>query len=176
MLWAVRDPARIGWWIGIGGHRHDLDELARDEVLHEWVRTRPGLVRLNDATLAQHCGHDGYSELIDGATSDPISAVNQRISDLFRNEGEALLWEVLSARNIFGSQEERLLAWLEATKCRRVVFGHTPHSSRTPEVYFGGKAINFDGGFSRSHTKHRKTSPIAASVAPLRELSFQVHA
>src|ERR1700674_4528843 len=33
MLWALREPARAGWWIGIGGQQHDLDELARDVEL-----------------------------------------------------------------------------------------------------------------------------------------------
>ncbi len=30
MLWALRDPARIGFWMSIGGQEHDLAELARD--------------------------------------------------------------------------------------------------------------------------------------------------
>ncbi|TMC82510.1 MAG: hypothetical protein E6J06_10825 [Chloroflexi bacterium] len=30
MLWALRDPGRIGFWISIGGQRHDLDELRKD--------------------------------------------------------------------------------------------------------------------------------------------------
>lgn len=172
MLWALREPSRVGWWISIGGHRHDLDEVARDATLQEWMRDRPALARLQDATLAQHCGHDGYAQFLDKLDDDPIRAVNERVSDLLHDEGEALLWDVLSARNIFGSQPQRLQEWLQATTCRRVVFGHTPHSSSKPESYFGGKAINFDGGFSRSHRKYRRASPIGASVAPLSELSF----
>jgi hypothetical protein len=172
LLWALRDPARIGWWISIGGHRHDLDELARDPALQDWVRARPALARLDDATLAQHCGHDGYKHFVEKDPGDPISVVNERITDLLRNEGESLVWDVLSARNIFGSQPERLHEWLQATNSRRVVFGHTPHTSSAPESYFGGTAINFDGGFSRSHLKHRRASPIRATVAPLSDLSF----
>src|SRR6266852_2530174 len=30
MLWALRDPARIGFWMSIGGQEHDLAELTRD--------------------------------------------------------------------------------------------------------------------------------------------------
>lgn len=170
MLWALRDPSRIGFWISIGGQRHDLDELAGDAALQDWLRARPALVRLPGATLAQHCGHDGYARLLEAEHSDIVSAINARVGELLLQEGEALLWEVLSARNIFGSHIERLRQWLLATQCRRVVFGHTPHGSRTPESYDGGRAINFDGAFSRSHLKHRRQSPISASVAPLEQV------
>jgi hypothetical protein len=170
MLWALRDPTRIGFWISVGGQRHDLDELARDTALQEWLRERPAMVRLPDATLAQHCGHDGYTRLLQNERGDIVSAINARAGELLVQEGEALLWDVLSARNIFGSQTERLRQWLLATECRRVVFGHTPHGSRTPESYDGGRAINFDGALSRSHLKHRRQSPIGASVAPLEQV------
>src|ERR1700682_4299230 len=65
MLWALRDPARIGFWIGIGGQRHDLDELAKDPPLPGWVCRRPVLVRIADGTLAQHCGSDTYAKLLE---------------------------------------------------------------------------------------------------------------
>jgi hypothetical protein len=61
----------------------------------------------------------------------------------------------------------RLDPWLELTGGRRVVFGHNPHRSSTPELSQGGKAINFDGGFSRFHSKFQRRSPLGASVAPL---------
>src|SRR5437879_10777594 len=32
MLWALRDPSRIGFWISIGGQRHDPDELAAERA------------------------------------------------------------------------------------------------------------------------------------------------
>jgi hypothetical protein len=57
--------------------------------------------------------------------------------------------------------------WLEVTGGSRVVFGHNPHNSTRPEVYHGGRAINFDGGFSRFHRKYRRQSPPGATVAPL---------
>ena len=171
MLWAVRDPSRIGFWISAGGQRHDLDELMNDTKLQSWMRERPALVRLPDATLVQHCGHDGYSRLIDKTGADVINAVNSRARDLLMHEGEQELWDVLSARNIFDQQPTRLLTWLEATKSRRVVFGHTPHNNRTPAVYHDGKAINVDGVFSRFHMKYRRQSPIGASVVPLDALS-----
>ena len=171
MLWALRDPTRVGFWMSIGGQRHDLDELAHDVALQTWLRELPALVRLPDATLVQHCGHDGYSRWSNPNATDQVDAINSRARDLLMHEGEPELWEVLSARNVFDQQPLRLQRWLEATNSRRVVFGHTPHNQRTPAVYHGGKAINFDGGFSRLHRKYRGNSPIAASVAPLEVLS-----
>ena len=34
-------------------------------------------------------------------------------------------------------------------------------------TYHDGKAINFDGGLSRSHRLYPRSAPVAASVAPL---------
>ncbi len=172
MLWTLRDPGRIGSWIAMGGQRHDLDELARDPGLQTWMRQMPALARLGGETLAQHCGHDGYSRLLEAGEFDPVDAINDRVRDMLANGGESTLWDVLSAPNIFGSQLERLTRWLEATNSRRVVFGHKPHRSPRPEIYHGGRAINFDGGFSRSQVKYRRLNPVGASVAPLGKLSF----
>ncbi len=171
MLWALRDPARVGFWMSIGGQQHDLEELRGDTPLQSWLRDRPALVRLEDATLAQHCGHDGYSRWSEPGEPDIIGSINARARDLLMHEGEQELWDVLSARNAFDRQPDRLQRWLEATNSRRVVFGHTPHSNPKPAVYHGGKAINFDGVLSRSHRKYRRISPIGASVAPLDVLS-----
>jgi len=171
MLWALRDPARVGFWMSIGGQEHDLAELARDPALQSWLRERPTLIRLHDGTLVQHCGHDGYSRWMQAGARDPIESIVARARDLLMHGGEAELWDVLSARNVFDQQPERLQRWLEATNSRRVVFGHTPHNGRTPAIYHGGKAINVDGVFSRSHAKYRHVSPIAASVVTLDALS-----
>jgi hypothetical protein len=167
MLWALRDPARIGAWMAIGGQRHDLDELVRDPGLQEWMRKLPALMRLPDRTLVQHCGNDGYLQLINAGEHDPINAVNTRVRDLLLHEGESSLWDVLSGPNIFTTQPARLERWLDITNSRRVVFGHKPHRGSVPESSHAGKAINFDGGFSRSHRRFRKLSPIGATVAPL---------
>jgi calcineurin-like phosphoesterase family protein len=171
MLWALRDPARIGFWMSIGGHEHDLAELTGDSALQSWLRQRPALVLLHDGTLVQHCGHDGYSRWMDASAGDRIDSVVARARDLLMHGGEPELWDVLSARNVFDQQPDRLQRWLEATNSRRVVFGHTPHNGRAPAVYHGGKAINVDGVFSRSHAKYRRVSPIAASVVTLDALS-----
>jgi hypothetical protein len=167
MLWALRDPARIGFWMSIGGQRHDLDELAKDPPLQAWLRTRAALMPLPNRTLVQHCGNDFYATLIDNGQPDPIASINARVREMLTNTGEPELWDMLSGRNIFTTQEERLDRWLELTGSRRVVFGHSPHRGGKPETYFGGKAINFDGGFSRHHRLYRRLTPPGATVAPL---------
>jgi len=153
--------------MGIGGQPHDLDELRRDEPLQEWLRDRPALIRLPDGTLVQHCGSDAYGMLIEKDDADPVESINRRVRELLENAGEAGLWDMMSGRNIFTTQPDRLERWLELTGSRRVVFGHSPHRSTRPEVYSGGKALNFDGGFSRHHRLFRRLTPAGATVAPL---------
>lgn len=171
MMWALRDPARVGFWISIGGQRHDLDELAKDHALQAWLHARPALIKLDDGTLVQHCGHDGYARwLPEDADSDPIAAINARVHELLIDGDEALLWDVMSAKNVFESQPLRLENWLQATNSRRVVFGHTPHRAKKPAVFHEGRAINFDGGLSRGHRRFQ-SSPVSASVAPLDDVS-----
>jgi hypothetical protein len=167
MLWALRDPARVGFWMGIGGQEHDLKELSNDVALQQWMRQRPALVRLQDGTLMQHCGSDSYALLVEQDATDPVTAINARVHQLLVEGGEARLWDLLSGKNIFPAQPQRLDRYLELTGSRRVIFGHTPHRSSRPEVNHGGKAINFDGGFSRFHSKFQRRSPLGASVAPL---------
>ena len=167
MLWALRDPARIGFWMSIGGQRHDLDELRGDEALQEWVRACPALIRLPDDTLVQHCGNDAYLNLISVIESDRIVAINRRVRELLSSGGEAILWDLLSSPNIFETHPARLDRWLELTRSRRVVFGHKPHHESKPARYHDGKAINFDGGLSRSHRLHHGRTPLTASVGPL---------
>ena len=167
MLWALRDPGRIGFWMSIGGQRHDLDELAKDAPLEKWMRERPALVRLTDGTLIQHCGSDSYARLLEKGDADPVNAVNERVHDLLNHGGEAELWDLMSGKNIFPTQPQRLERWLEVTGSRRVMFGHNPHRESRPEASYGGKAINFDGGLSRFHRKFQRPSPLGATVSPL---------
>jgi calcineurin-like phosphoesterase family protein len=167
MLWALRDPARIGWWISIGGQRHDLDELAGDAPLQEWMRARPALIQLADGTLAQHCGNDAFASLIEIDEPEPLDSINTRVRELLTHGGEGELWDVTSGPNIFEAQPMRLERWLETTSSNRVVFGHKPHGRSVPASSHEGRAINFDGGFSRSHSKYRRASPMSATVAPL---------
>jgi len=167
MLWALRDPARVGFWNGIGGQDHDLKELAKDPGLQQWMRERHALVQLQDRTMVQHCGSDSYALLLEKDAPDPVAAINARVHELLVDGGQAKLWGLMSGKNIFPAQPLRLDRWLELTGSRRVVFGHNPHRNSRPEVYHGGKAINFDGGFSRFHSKFQRRSPLGASVAPL---------
>lgn len=169
LLWTLTKPERLGWYLSIGGQAHDREEIKRDAELTVWLLEQPVMLRIDDGTLVQHCGHDGYARWLNA--DDPIASVNQKVSDLLMTGGEAEVWDVLSAKNVFAQQPLRLREWLQATQCRRVVFGHTPHQNREPEVYHDGLAINFDGGFSRTHRKRQRTSPIGASVAPLNFLS-----
>lgn len=167
MLWALQDPSRIGFWIGVGGQSHDLDELRQDEPLQQWIKRRPLLIKLNDGTLVQHTGSDAYLDLISVVESNPVHSINERARELLGHGGEALLWEVMSGPNVFEAQLPRVQRWLELTQSRRVVFGHKPHRSTKPVSYHEGKAINFDGGFSRTHRLHQKLAPVTATVAPL---------
>ncbi len=165
MLGALADPSRVGFWVGIGGQLHDLDELRKDESLQAWMRERPMLLKLDDGTLVQHCGNDDYRMLIGDDRSDPVSEINDNGRLVLEAGDTHLLWNVMSGKGIFAAQPERLDRWLELTGSRRVVFGHTPHHESKPAHYHGGKAINFDGGLSRAH--YRRAQPLSASVGPL---------
>ena len=167
MLWALRDPLRVGFWMSIGGQEHDLRELAADPSLEEWLRLRPAMLRLADASLVQHCGHDLYAALLEDRDADPIACINANVQRLLHSEGEADLWDMMSGRNIFTASRERLERWLEVTESRRVVFGHTPHRGSSPDVQHEGRAINFDGGLSSFQRRSRRLSPLGATVAPL---------
>lgn len=162
MLWALRDPARVGFWMSIGGQQHDLDELRRDEPLQRWMRERPAALKLNDGTIVQHCGNDAYLDL--GAGTEEM---NRRTCELLAVGGEPELWSLLSGPNIFESQPRRLDRYLEITHSRRAVFGHKPHRASRPAAYHGGRALNYDGGLSRTHRLHRRGAPVQASVGPL---------
>ena len=125
------------------------------------MRERPALVRIGDA-LIQHCGNDAYLEL--GETEESI---NRRTRELLESGGEKLLWDLLSSPNVFESQPHRLDRYLQAMHAARAVFGHKPHRGSKPMSYHGGKAVNFDGGLSRSHRLYQRGAPVSAAVGPL---------
>ena len=165
MLGALRDASRVGSYISIGGHQHDLDALRQDELLQTWMMARPLMLKLEDGTLCQHCGNDDYRLLLGEETSDPVGTINTNGRLVLESGDTHLLWEVMSSKGVFATQPDRLDRWLELTGSRRVVFGHTPHHGPRPALYHDGKAINYDGGLSRSHYRH--AAPLAASVGPL---------
>jgi hypothetical protein len=139
MLWTLRDPTRVGWWIGIGGQLHDLEELRKDEPLQAWLRDRPAVLKLDDGTLLQHCGNDAYLEL-----GSAPAEVNAHINQLLRAGAEDRLWGLLSGANVFEEQRTRLDQYLERMQARRAIFGHKPHRGAKPAIFHGGAAINFE--------------------------------
>ena len=173
MLWALRDPAQLAFWMGMGGQAHDLEELRRRPDLEAWLRARPLLLRLPDGTLAQHTDTDAYARL--GTAGDPvpalrgIEAVNAAARHLLATGGEPRLADVLSAGGVFRRAPRRLDAWLELTGASRLVHGHTPHARPAPDVYAHGRAIDFDGGFSRDYGSRHRRGPraLGATVGPL---------
>lgn len=162
MLWALREATRVGFWIGIGGQPHDLEELRKDEELQRWIRNRPALVQLTDGTVVQHCGNDSYLDL-----GHDIGAINAAVAEHLESGSERRLWDLLSSPNVFETQPARLERYLEVLHATRVVFGHKPHGLPAPGRYHGGRAVNFDGGLSRAHRLYRRQAPPGASVGPL---------
>lgn len=166
MLAALADQQQFHRWIMTGGERHDLEELRRDEPLQTWLRARPAMIALADGTLLQHADNDGYWDL---AGSGSPASINAVFAELLAAPGhEHEIWDALSPRAMFQRMPGRLDRWLERTGASRVVHGHTPHRGARPEVYAGGRGINFDGGLGRfGRSRYRKLQPVQASVAPL---------
>ena len=168
MLWTLRDRSRLSFWAGNGGELHDLRELEGDPGLQEWIRRRPALLRLEDGTLVQHSDNDNYGKLRHAAAADPVASINQEVRRLLGDQGEPLLWDLLSPGKVFRDSRGRLERWLETMSARRLIHGHKPHGRPQPDVYHDGLAIDFDGGLSRYRkARYRKLSPLQASVAPL---------
>lgn len=163
MLWALRDPGRLPYWMGIGGQLHDLEEMRKRPDLVAWLRNRPLLQLLPDGTLAQHTDTDAYGRL-----GSSIEDINAAAREHLHTAREAALNDVLTAGGVFRRSPARLRAWLEACGARRLVHGHTPHSHPRPEVYGDGLAINFDGRFSRFYgPRYGRGRGAAATVGPL---------
>jgi hypothetical protein len=171
-LAALRDRAERGpalhAWLGAGGQPHDLEELARDGPLQEWLRRRPALLSLEDGTLVQHCDSDELRDLVPASDPDPVTSINREVARLLAAGDTGPLVERMTSRGVFRRQPLRLQAWLERTGARRVVHGHTPHRSRQPEEYAGGRAISFDGGLGRwGRPGAFRGGAVKGSVAPL---------
>ena len=166
ILAALGSEQQFHRWVMSGGERHDLEELRGDPPLQEWLRARPAMIELRDGTILQHADNDGYWDLAGSGSSESINAV---FAEMLRAPGhEHEIWDALTPRGMFRRMPGRLDRWLERTGARRVVHGHTPHTSARPEVYGGGRAINFDGGLGRyGKSRYRKLQPVQASIAPL---------
>jgi calcineurin-like phosphoesterase family protein len=163
MLWVLWERRLMSLWASIGGQQHDLQELAKDEPLQDWLRGRPLLVMLPDGTLVQHSDTDFYGRL--GADVD---AVNVEAARLLRDHQYDVLWDVLSPGRVFRTGRSRLDRWLQQMGARRIVHGHVPHGQNRPDAYHEGLAIAYDGGLSRYYgSRYRRRAPLGASVAPL---------
>lgn len=175
MVGALRDREERGpglhAWLGAGGQPHDLEELARDEPLQRWLRERPAMHPLEDGTLAQHCDSDELGALVPLDDPDPIRAINREVRRLLAEGDVQPLVDRMTSRGVFRRQTLRLEAWLERTGARRVVHGHTPHRSKQPEVYAGGRAICYDGGMGRwGRPGAFRGGSIKGSVGPLPDI------
>jgi len=166
MLAALDDPDQRHRWLNNGGERHDLEELRGDLPLQRWLRRRPAMLELADGTLLQHADNDGYWDL---AGSGSPASINRVFAELLGEPGkEREIWDALTQRGMFRRMPGRLDRWLDRTGAGRVVHGHTPHTLGRPEVYAGGRAVNFDGGLGRyGKGRHRRLQPVEASVGRL---------
>lgn len=176
MLGALRDRVERGpglrSWLGVGGQPHDLEELARDEPLQDWLRARPVMVLL-DGTLAQHCDSDELGALVPAGDPDPVGAVNREVRRLLDAGDLGPVVDRMTSRGVFRRQALRLETWLHRTGALRVVHGHTPHRSKHPEVYAGGRAICFDGGMGRwGRPGALRGGSATGAVAPLPHLDL----
>jgi hypothetical protein len=176
MLGALRDRAERGdgfrAWLGAGGQPHDLEELAKDEPLQDWLTRREVAVMLEDGTLAQHCDSDELGALIDQGEPDQVAALNGEVRRLLGRGDVRPLIDRMTSRGVFRRQRLRIEAWLDRTGARRVVHGHTPHRSKQPDAYAGGLAICFDGGMGRwGRPGAFRGGSIKGSVGPLPRLS-----
>ncbi|MDQ6919214.1 MAG: metallophosphoesterase [Candidatus Dormibacteraeota bacterium] len=168
MLWTLRDRSRLSFWSGLGGELHDLRELGGDPDLQKWLRRRPVLLELEDGTLVQHSDNDLYARLLKVGAPDRVEAINDEAGRLLESGGESELWDILSPGKVFRENRGRLERWLATMEARRLVHGHKPHQSKTPDSYADGLAIDFDGGLSRyGKNRYKRLQPVEASVAPL---------
>jgi Calcineurin-like phosphoesterase len=163
--WRARDPAELeALWLHRRGDWADLDAVAADPELEEWLRWLPFLILLEDGTLVQHTDDDLYADL--GADVDAVNATAR--------EWLATPGGVFSAvRTLFGRrafvERRRLDLYLDHFGARRVVHGHTPHWENGPTVDHEGRLWGFDGRFSRywSRDEGELFGPIGATVALL---------
>ena len=71
--WRTRDGLSIeDLWLSRRGDWADLNAVASDAQLEEWLRALPFLVEIEDGTLAQHTDDDRYAEI--AATVDAVNA------------------------------------------------------------------------------------------------------
>jgi hypothetical protein len=163
--WRTRDGLSIeDLWLSRRGDWADLDAVATDSELEVWLRALPFLVELEDGTLAQHTDDDRYAEI-----GDTVEAVNSAVRTWLSTRGGAFH----SLRYTIGrhgfDDPERLQRYLTHFGVRRVIHGHTPHWDDAPVALHGGRAVGYDGRFSRfwGRAEGEEPGPISATVAIL---------
>jgi hypothetical protein len=166
--WRTRDGLSVEeLWLSRRGDWADLNAVAADPDLEQWLRDLPFMLLLDDGTLVQHTDDDRYAELGPG-----VDAVNDQVHHwLHRPGGVLTALRYTIGRHAF-EDPDRLERYLAHFGARRVVHGHTPHWGDTPVVSQDGRVIGFDGRFSRYWSpKPNDSGPIGATVALLPELT-----
>jgi hypothetical protein len=152
-------------WRRRRGDPADLEALAEDPGLEDWLRHLPVMLLLDDGTLVQHTDDDDYAAL-----GESVAEVNRAAAALLGEEpgGVVRLLRHIIGRHAFDDRK-RLEVHLRRFGARRVVHGHTPHWKSTPDVRQGGRVIGYDGRFSRywGRAPGEDAGPVGATVALL---------
>jgi hypothetical protein len=146
------------------GDAADVRATATDPELEAWIRTRPLMLLLDDGTLVQHTDHDNIADL--GGTIDEVNTAAR--DALAEPGGLQRLLPYTIGRHAF-DEPHRLDAHLRRYGARRVVHGHTPHWHDHPDSRHDGRAVGFDGRFSRYWAREpgEANGPVEATVALL---------
>lgn len=167
--WRTRDGLDIeDLWLSRRGDWADLDAVASDPELEAWLRVTPFLVMLEDGTLAQHTDDDRYAEI--GPTVESVNATAREWLSATGGAFQSLRYTI--GRHGF-EDADRLQRYLAHFGAGRVVHGHTPHWNDEPVVFHAGRALGYDGRFSRfwGRAEGEEPGPIGATVALLPPLS-----
>jgi hypothetical protein len=154
-------------WLSRRGDWADLHAVASDPELEAWLRKLPLMLKLEDSTLVQHTDDDVYAEV--GTSVDDVNRV--AAAWLAEPGGVLRALRLTIGRHAFEDQT-RLTTYLQHFDARRVVHGHTPHWEPAPLERHGGRAIGYDGRFSRYWSGVEDDwGPVSATVALLPPLS-----
>lgn len=152
-------------WQERRGDWADLECLATEGELEQWVRELPLVWKAPDGTLAQHCDDVAYAQL--GGSVDEI---NERARDMLKTAGgaRALMPYVVGRGGL--KDRSAVESYLQALGGSRIVHGHTSHRGLVPTSSHDGLVWNFDGMFSRYWVRlpsEAPAGPIAATVGLL---------
>ncbi len=156
----------IRFWEFRRGDWEDVHALQADNDLEQWIRSRPIMLQLEDGTLVQHTDTDVY--LSHGTTLDEVNAWGRSCLD--RDGGVFELLPSISKRHAF-DDPDRTKEYLAAFDAPRIVHGHTPcGAGDAPAVRWNGKALCYDGRFSRywrRSDEEQEAGPVEATVGLL---------